>query len=77
MKLGEGEDLEVLGTRVRFLCTADKTDHAWSLMEVTIPKHAGPPAHNHPRDEPYYVTHGQVRFSVAGKDQIVNAGDFL
>ena len=77
MKQGQGESLEVLGTRVRFLCTPDKTDHGWSLMEVAIPAHGGPPPHDHPWDEAYYVTHGQVRFSLADREQIVNAGEFL
>lgn len=77
MKQGEGETLEVLGTRVRFLCAAAKTGHAWSLMELAIPKHGGPPPHDHPWDEAYYVIEGQVRFSVAGQEQIVKAGEFL
>jgi quercetin dioxygenase-like cupin family protein len=77
MKQDEGETLSVLGTQVKFLCTGDKTDHAWSLMEVVLPKHSGPPPHDHPWGEAYYVTEGQVRFTVAGQEQLIKAGEFL
>ena len=76
-KKGAGETLQVLGTCVRFLCAARETEHAFSLMEVTIPRHAGPPPHHHPWDEAYYVLEGGVRFSVAGHEQVVAAGEFL
>lgn len=77
MRKGEGEPLQVLGAQVKFLCPAEKTGRAWSLMEVVVPKQSGPPPHDHPWDEAYYVTHGQIQFSVAGEEKIVNAGDFL
>jgi len=77
IKQGAGETLEVLGARVKFLCAADKTDHAWSLMEVLVPRHSGPQPHHHPWDEAYYVIAGQVRFSVDGKEMIVKDGEFL
>jgi len=77
MKQGEGETLSVLGTEVKFLCTGDKTGHAWSMMEVVLPRHAGPPMHNHAWDEAYYVLQGQVRFQLADAEQVVRAGEFL
>jgi quercetin dioxygenase-like cupin family protein len=77
MKQGEGETLSVLGAQVKFLCTGDKTDHAWSMMEVVLPQRSGPPPHDHAWDEAYYVTQGQVRFSLAGQEQVIKAGEFL
>ena len=77
VKQGEGETLSVLGAQVKFLCTGDKTAHAWSMMEVVLPKHAGPPPHDHAWDEAYYVTSGQVRFKLAGQEQVIKAGEFL
>ena len=74
---GQGESLSVLGAGVRFLCTADRTDRAWSLMEVDVPEGSGPPPHHHPWDEAYYVVAGRIRFSLAGRDQEIGAGDFL
>lgn len=77
VKRDEGETMGVLGAQVRFLCPADATGRAWSLMEAVLPLHAGPPAHEHPWDEAYYVVEGEVRFTVDGKVQTVKAGDFI
>jgi len=74
---GEAEELRVMGAAVKFLCAADKTDNAWSLMEVELPERAGPPPHEHPWDEAYYVVEGEVRFVLGGREQLVKAGDFL
>lgn len=74
---GQGEGLNVMGAGVRFLCTADRTDKAWSLMEVDLPQGAGPPPHHHPWDEAYYVVEGRVRFCIAGRDQVIGVGDFI
>lgn len=76
-KQGEAETLTVMGAAVRFLCNAEKTDHAWSLMEVELPERAGPPPHNHPWDEAYYIVEGEVRFQLDGRDQLFKAGDFI
>jgi quercetin dioxygenase-like cupin family protein len=77
MKQGEGETLSVLGAQVKFLCPGDKTDRAWSLMEVVLPMGAGPPLHDHAWDEAYYVTQGQVHFHLDGQEQVIKAGEFL
>lgn len=77
MKQGEGERLAVMGAEVKFLCAADRTDRAWSLMEVVLPADAGPPPHHHPWDEAYYVVEGEVRFTLDGREQLVRGGDFL
>jgi quercetin dioxygenase-like cupin family protein len=74
---GKGESLHVMGANVKFICGADKTDSTWSLMEVALPENAGPPPHDHPWDEAYYVVEGDVRFLIEGKEQIVTAGGFV
>jgi quercetin dioxygenase-like cupin family protein len=76
-KRGEAEELRAMGAAVRFLCGADKTARAWSLMEVELPLRAGPPPHDHPWDEAYYIVRGEVRFSIDGRDEVVRAGDFI
>ena len=58
VKKGEGEPINVMGARLNFLCGADKTERAWSLMEAVLPKDSGPPPHDHPWDEAYYVIEG-------------------
>jgi quercetin dioxygenase-like cupin family protein len=77
MTRGSGETLRILGTDVRFLCTGDNTGRAWSLMEAMLPKNAGPPPHDHPWDEAYYVVEGSVRFVIDGAEKLVSAGDFI
>ena len=76
-KRGEAEELRAMGAAVRFLCGADKTERAWSLMEVELPERAGPPPHQHPWDEAYYVVQGEVRFQLAGREQQIRAGEFV
>lgn len=74
---GRGEAMKVMGADVRFLCAATETEKAWSLMEVGLPTHAGPPPHHHPWDEAYYVVEGEVKFILDGKERLVKAGDFI
>jgi len=76
-KKGEGEVLSVLGAGVRFLCEAAKTDRSFSLMEVTLPKDQGPPRHDHPWDEAYYVVEGDVRFQLGDDERVFSTGDFI
>lgn len=73
----DGDILNVIGTQVRFLCTGEHTGKAWSMMEVSLPRHAGPPPHDHPWDEAYFVLEGQVKFVVEGEEQLLGAGEFL
>ena len=69
--------LPVLGTNVRFLLEAERTENHFSLMEVELPEGQGPPPHDHPWDEAYYIIEGKVWFLVGENEQIVAAGDFL
>jgi len=73
----DGEALRVLGTQVRFLCEAEQTGQAWSLMEVRVPKDAGPPPHDHDWDEAYYIVRGELEFTLGSERMHVRAGDFL
>lgn len=74
---GEGERLQALGADVRFLCLPRQTGEAWSLMEATLPLDAGPPPHEHPWDECYYIVEGEVRFTMGKRTDVFGAGDFL
>ena len=77
LKSRDVQPLHVLGTEVRFLCEADRTRSAWSLMEVTLPRDSGPPPHTHGWDEAYFVMEGEVEFDVAGQRCTATAGDFV
>ena len=74
---GEGEALKATGGRVRFICPAEKTNKTWSLMEATLPRDAGPPPHDHPWDESYYIIEGDVNFTLGDKTMRVTTGDFI
>jgi quercetin dioxygenase-like cupin family protein len=73
----EGETLKVMGVDLRFLALPDQTDRAWSLMEAVMPLGSGPPPHEHPWDEAYYVVDGEVDFTLGDASRRVRAGDFL
>ena len=74
---GGAESLDVMGAKVSYLCPAQATGKAWSLIEVTVPKDSGPPPHEHPWDEAYYVLEGSARFQVGDRHLVVHQGDFL
>lgn len=69
--------LSVLGAEVRFLCSPDATNGRFSLMEVLLPKEQGPPPHEHPWDEAYYIVEGDVRFTLGEETHLFRAGDFI
>jgi len=77
VKNAQVQSLNVLGTEVRFLCEADATGSAWSLMEVVLPRDSGPPLHTHDWDEAYYITEGEVQFTVGAQSVHATTGDFL
>jgi quercetin dioxygenase-like cupin family protein len=77
VRQGAGETLNVLGVALRFLCRAEDTRQAWSLMENVIPLNAGPPPHHHPWDEAYFVTSGEVEFQIGDRRERIGAGDFV
>jgi len=76
VKAGKGNTLNILGMPLRFLCDAEDTDGAWSLMEQEIPAGRGPPLHRHDWDEAYYVIEGALDFEIDGKQVRIERGDF-
>lgn len=77
IRKGQATSLDVLGTRVQFLCESESTAGAWSLMETQLPKGSGPPPHQHDWDEAYYVLAGEVVFTLGSETLAVSAGDFV
>ncbi len=67
IKAGEGNALNVLGMPLRFLCDAQDTEGAWSLMEEEIPVGLGPPPHRHDFEELFNILEGQVEFTFRGQ----------
>lgn len=66
-----------VGYATAFLCDAQNTDGAWSLMEEDIPIGLGPPPHRHDWDEAYYVIEGALLFQIDGKPERLDRGDFV
>ncbi len=77
MKSGTGEDLNVLGMPLTFLCDASETGDAWSLIEEDIGLGQGPTPHRHNWNEAYYVISGVVNFVVDGEKYRAESGDFI
>lgn len=70
-------ELNVLGAGVRFMCEAEHTNGAFSVMVNDLPFGAGPPPHHHAWDEGYYLIYGAVDFVIDGLEVRGEAGDFL
>ena len=77
VKSGQSQPLNVLGTEVRFLCESQDTGNAWSLMELVVPKNGGPAPHVHDWDEAYYITAGEICFTVGAQSITATSGDFI
>jgi mannose-6-phosphate isomerase-like protein (cupin superfamily) len=75
---GQGEVIEVVGDRVVVKATAEDTDGAYTVLEVTVQPDAGPPPHIHHReDETFYVLQGTFVFHIGDRRVIANEGSFL
>ena len=74
---GESEALSVTGAEVRLLCEGEQTGNAWSVSECTAPESSGPPPHQHPWDEGYYILEGEIRFTLGDKQTVAKRGDFV
>ncbi len=46
--------------------SADETDGALTVMEMTVPEGSGPPPHHHDVAETVYVLDGRARFTIDG-----------
>ena len=77
VKTGEGNALNVLGMPLRFLCDAEDTEGAWSLMEEEIPVGLGPPPHRHDFEESFTLLEGEIEATFRGEKSTVHTGQTL
>jgi quercetin dioxygenase-like cupin family protein len=77
LRNGDGEALGVMGSQVRLICPSERTARQFSLMECAAPRDVGPPPHQHPWDEAYYILEGQFRFTLDDRELLLGPGDFL
>jgi quercetin dioxygenase-like cupin family protein len=75
---GEGEALWFLGTLVTIKSSAATTDGRVGVIENLAPRGSGSPLHVHRNeDEWFYVTEGELTFSVGGQVMTATAGSFV
>jgi mannose-6-phosphate isomerase-like protein (cupin superfamily) len=74
VKRGEGETISALGSAITFLC---QEPGAWSLMHTSAPHGVGAPPHDHDFAESYYVLSGSLSVTVAGREVVLGAGEFV
>ncbi len=73
----EGDWLNVLGMKIKFLCTGEDTQGRYSSMLNTVPKGLGAPPHSHPWDEAFYVLKGEVELRLADDTYRLAPGDYI
>lgn len=53
------------------LISAESSFGQFTLMDQTMPKHAGPPAHMHERmSEGFYILDGEIRYEIGAEKQV-------
>lgn len=75
---GEGEVIDVVGDRYRFLTDGKRTGGAYSIWHATVTPGGGPPPHTHRREEEgFFVLKGELRFEADGETVIGSPGTFV
>ena len=74
----QGDLIDVVGDRYRFLATRESTAGTYAIWEATVPPGGGPPPHLHTREEEgFYVIEGEVTIHVDGRDVTATTGSFV
>ncbi len=72
----DGHWLDVLGMKLKFLCTSEDSQGRYSSLLNTVPKGLGAPPHSHPWDEAFYVVKGEVEFLINEQRHHLYPGDY-
>jgi len=73
----DGEWLDVLGMKIKFLCTSEDSQGRYSSLLNTIPKGLGAPPHSHPWDEAFYVLKGEIEILMGEEQYRLSPGDYV
>jgi quercetin dioxygenase-like cupin family protein len=76
-KASDTDWLNVLGMKIKFLCSGEDTQGRYSSMLNTVPKGLGAPPHSHPWDEAFYVLKGEVELRIADAVHQLSVGDYV
>ncbi len=70
------EPLNVVGEQITVLASGDDTG-SYEVFFQAGPEGSGPPPHNHPWDEAFFVTRGEIMFGIEGQDALARPGTFV
>jgi quercetin dioxygenase-like cupin family protein len=74
----EGEIVDAVGDRYRFLVEGEQTNGTYALWHATITPGGGPPLHTHSReDEAFYVLSGELQFESDSNSFVGKPGTFV
>lgn len=77
VKPGEGpSSLKVVGEQITVLASGAQTGSYEIFLQVG-PETSGPPPHNHPWDESFYVIKGEIAFGYDDKETIAGPGTLV
>ncbi|MEM6365727.1 MAG: cupin domain-containing protein [Planctomycetota bacterium] len=77
-RLDDGDIVDAVGDRYRFLAESEQTGGTYAICGATISPGGGPPLHTHSlEDEAFYVLNGEIRFEADGKEFVGKPGAFV
>jgi len=68
--------LNVVGEKITVLASGRQTG-SYEIFFQAGPEGSGPPPHNHPWDESFYVTKGDIAFGIEEKEMIASPGTLV
>jgi quercetin dioxygenase-like cupin family protein len=68
--------LSVVGEHITVLGSAAQTG-SYEIFSQKGPEGSGPPPHNHPWDEAFYVLRGEVAFGIGDRESLAVAGTLV
>lgn len=70
------QSLAVVGEQITVLASGAQTG-SYEIFLQAGPEGSGPPPHNHPWDEAFYVIKGEVAFGVNATESVAKAGTLV
>jgi len=75
---GRAKTFSAVGDKYVILATGEQTGGAYCLADAFVPPGGGPPPHYHTREEEsFYITDGEITFTVDGRTLVGTPGTFV
>jgi quercetin dioxygenase-like cupin family protein len=68
--------LNVVGEKITILASGAQTG-SYEIFHQAGPEGSGPPPHNHPWDEAFYVLRGQIAFGLGEQEMVASPGTLV